>query len=89
MQSVRPVRRGLGRCRASHRMKHTDMVVEMDDDARSTKVKVHYDERDSADGLGRSLEVVVYVDRRGLSREQFTAAVLRQAETLLRDVLGG
>ncbi len=68
-------------------MKHTDMVVEMDDDESSTKVKVHYAERDSTDHLGRSVEVVVYVDRRGLSRQQFEAAALREAETLLRQVL--
>ena len=68
-------------------MKHTDMVIEMDDDESSTKVKVHYDERDSTDHLGRSVEVVVYVDRRGLSRQQFEAAALREAETLLREVL--
>lgn len=68
-------------------MKHTDMVIEFDEDERNTKVKVQYDERDAADRFGRSLEIVVYVDRRGLSRQQFEAMALRQAETLLREVL--
>ena len=70
-------------------MKHTDLAIDLDDDERNTKVKVHYDERDSADRLGRSLEVVVYVDRRGLSRQQFETAALREAEKLLREILAG
>jgi hypothetical protein len=68
-------------------MKHTDMVVEMDEDEKNTKVKVQYLERDSAERLGRFVEVVVYVDRRGLSLRQLNTAALIQARELLREML--
>ena len=68
-------------------MKPIDVAVDMADEERATKVRVHYHEGDSSDSTGRSAEVVVYVDRRGLRLPEISTAAVRRAEEFLRRIL--
>jgi hypothetical protein len=70
-------------------MKPIDVAVDMEDDERATKARVHYHEGDSPDSTGRSAEVVVYIDRRGLRLPEISMAAVRSAEEFLRRILNG
>lgn len=47
-------------------MKPFQTFVDLDGNAKETKIRVCYHERDSAFESGRSAEVTVYVDRTGM-----------------------
>jgi hypothetical protein len=68
-------------------MKPIDVRIELDGEERTTKVRVHYHEGDTAEHSGRSAEVVVYVDRRGLRLPEISPVAIRSAEEFLRHIL--
>jgi hypothetical protein len=59
----------------------------VDSDAKSTKVRVYYHERDLAQRIGCSAEITVYVDRTGLELRQLSDVAIREAERYLRRIL--
>ena len=70
-------------------MRPVDVAVDIEGEERATKVRVHYHEGDTAERSGRSAEVVVYVDRRGLRLPEISAAAIRRTEEFLRRILSG
>ena len=70
-------------------MEPIQVALDLQDDERATKARVHYHETDSADRMGCSAEVVVYVDRRGLRLPEISDAAKRKAEEFLRHILDG
>jgi hypothetical protein len=68
-------------------MKPIDTVVDRESEEDATKVKVHFNERDTAKQSGRSAEIVVYVDRRSLQLPEISTVAVRSAEEFLRRIL--
>ena len=68
-------------------MKPIDTVVDMESEDAATKVKVHFHERDTGKQSGRSAEIVVYVDRRGLQLPEVSTVAVRSAQEFSRLLL--
>ncbi len=70
-------------------MRPIDVAVDMQCEEGATKVRVHYNEGDSVERFGRSAEIVVNVDRRGLRLPEISAAAILRAEEFVRRILHG
>ena len=70
-------------------MQPIQVKVDLDDEENRTKAKVTWHEQDTAENDGRSAEVVVYVNRRGMRLPDISAAAVRAAEGFLRRILSG
>jgi len=69
-------------------MRPYNVVLDLNDsDPNDTKARVCYHERDTAERLGQSAEVTVYIDRRGLRLPELSNVAILQAEHFLRRIL--
>jgi len=68
-------------------MRPFQVRIDLEGEERSTKAKVCYHEGDTEEQEGRSAEITVYVDRRGLRMPEISDAAVRCAEEFLRRIL--